>query len=193
MVQRLAYKKETPSQTAGPYVHIGLSPRMAGFEVYEEDPGRVIAAPGFAGERIAVEGTVFDGLGEPVRDAVIEIWQAGPDGIFGAREGFTGWGRLAADFATGRFLIETVKPGPVALPDGRKAAPHLALWLIARGINMGLQTRLYFADEDNSADHVLGAMPAGRRDTLIAQAEAPGRYRFDIRLQGDGETVFFDI
>jgi len=193
MVQRLDYLKETPSQTAGPFVHIGLSPRRAGFEMYDAEPGEVIAGPNVPGERIAVEGTVFDGIGDPVRDALIEVWQADAAGTYGPREDFAGWGRVVPDFETGRFVIETVKPGRTTMPDGATQAPHLSLWLVARGINVGLQTRLYFGDEDNAGDPLLSRVPRPRRSTLIARPTAEGRYAFDIRLQGDGETVFLDI
>jgi protocatechuate 3,4-dioxygenase alpha subunit len=192
----LPYLKETPSQTAGPYVHIGLMPAMVGTGTTDGPPlGAAIAGPATAGTRIRVEGTIHDGLGEPVRDAIVEIWQADGAGRHADGSGdFRGWGRVAADLDTGVFGFETVKPGAVTGHDGRPMAPHLTLWIVARGINIGLHTRLYFPDEDNSADPLLARIdPPGRRATLIAVAEGPGRYRFDIRLQGEGETVFLDI
>lgn len=206
MPQELPYLKETPSQTAGPYVHIGLAPGAAGFDIYARELGHDIAGPNARGTRIRVEGTVIDGTGNPVRDALIEVWQANADGIYAhpehpgkVEEGFRGWGRAITDFDTGIWAIETVKPGPVAGRDGRMMAPHLNLWIVARGINVGLSTRLYFPDEAeaNAADPVLGMIEGDtRRETLIAnRAESEGQplYRFDIRLQGEGETVFFDI
>lgn len=206
MAQRLDYLKETPSQTAGPYVHIGLAPGAAGFDIYAQELGWDIAGPHAAGERIRVEGLVTDGTGSPVKDVLIEVWQANAAGHYAhpedpgeTEEGFRGWGRVITDFDTGEWGFDTVKPGPVMGRGGRLMAPHLNLWIVARGINIGLNTRLYFDDEAdaNAADPVLGLIEwENRRDTLIARREirdgAPV-YRFDIRLQGADETVFFDI
>lgn len=194
MVQRLDYLKETPSQTAGPYVHIGLAPRAAGFEIFAHDFGPDPADAHAPGTHVVIEGTVIDGAGALVRDALIEVWQADAAGRFGPSEGFRGWGRVLTDFETGLFRFATVKPGRVPWVDGRPQAPHLTLWIVARGINTGLQTRMYFPDEAeaNAADPVLGRIEnRARVATLIAAGAGP--YRFDIRLQGDGETVFFDI
>lgn len=203
MPQPLPYLKETPSQTAGPYVHIGLAPGAAGFGIYRQELGQVIAPPGVPGDRITVEGAVFDGTGAPVKDALIEVWQADAAGIYphpddprhaACAPGFRGWGRVIPDFDSGDWRLETIKPGPVPGRNGRMMAPHLNLWIVARGINVGLQTRAYFEDEDNSADPVLGLIEqAPRRQTLIARRVGPGLYRFDIRLQGEGETVFLDV
>ena len=206
MVQKLDYLGETPSQTAGPYVHIGLAPAAAGLDIRAPDFGCDIAGSKAAGARIRVEGVVLDASGAPLRDVVIETWQANAAGIYAhpehpgeVEEGFRGWGRVAADFDSGEWAFETVKPGSVAGRDGRMMAPHINLWLVARGINTGLNTRLYFEDETaaNAADPVLGMIEQEpRRKTLIApRMERDGRpvYRFDIRLQGEGETVFFDI
>ncbi len=202
MPQALDYIPETASQTAGPYVHIGLAPGAAGFEIFETELGADIAGPDAPGERIRVEGVVYDGTGTPVRDVLIEVWQADAAGIYPhpedprapqASPGFRGWGRVLSDFDSGIFSFETVKPGAA---DG---APHLNLWLVARGINIGLHTRMYFAEEAdaNAADPVLGLVEQeARRATLVASRTGEGdmpTYRFDIRLQGDGETVFFDL
>jgi len=200
MSRKLDYLKETPSQTAGPYVHIGLAPGAAGFDIYREELGRDIAGPNAAGERIRVEGIVIDGTGAPVKDVLIEAWQANSQGVYAheespgqVEEGFRGWGRVITDFETGEWGFDTVKPGPVPGRSGSIQAPHINLWIVARGINLGLNTRLYFEDEDNSADPVLNTIEwEHRRETLIAWGEG-GTYRFDIRLQGENETVFFDI
>ncbi|PUB17506.1 protocatechuate 3,4-dioxygenase subunit alpha [Yoonia sediminilitoris] len=195
MAQKLDYLRETASQTAGPYVHIGLAPGAAGFEIFDNELGQDIAGPNAKGERIRVEGIVRDGTGSPVKDVLIEIWQANADGIYAhpesageVEEGFRGFGRVIPAFETGIWAFDTIKPGAV---DG---APHLNLWVVARGINVGLNTRLYFSDEDNSADPVLNLIEwENRRATLIAQRGDDATYRFDITLQGDNETVFFDV
>lgn len=190
--------KETPSQTAGPYVHIGLTPNFAEIGgIYAQDLGVTMRAPDTSGEPILVTGRITDGAGNPVADAVVECWQANADGLYGA-EGFTGWGRQPVD-ADGVYRFETIKPGAVRGPDGKPMAPHLALWIVARGINIGLQTRYYFGDEAeaNAKDFVLNRIPdPKRRATLIARKaedEPVPTYRLDICLQGDNETVFFDV
>ena len=151
MAQPLNYLRETASQTAGPYVHIGLAPGAAGFEIFEQELGTDIAGPNAAGERISVEGTVIDGTGTPVKDVLIEVWQANADGIYASpqdrradevEDGFRGWGRVISDFTTGVWTFDTVKPGVVPGRNGRPMAPHLNLWIVARGINIGLSTRM---------------------------------------------------
>ncbi|MEY4698500.1 MAG: protocatechuate 3,4-dioxygenase subunit alpha [Pseudomonadota bacterium] len=204
MVQRLEYLKETPSQTAGPYVHIGLTPNRLGiFGIYPADPGLSPVGAGARGERIVLTGRVIDGAGMILRDAVIETWQADADGRYPVNDPrgpadpeVTGWARIATDFDTGIWRLDTIKPGRVPFPDGRLMAPHLSVWLVARGINLGLQTRIYFEDEAeaNDACPVLSRIEhRPRLDTLIARRVAPAEYSFDIHLQGPHETVFFDI
>ena len=199
-----AYLPETASQTAGPYVHIGLLPTAAGHEAGPGDLGREVASPEVPGRRVRLSGRVLDGTGAPVRDAVLELWQADAEGRHPhprdprgseVHAGFRGWGRSACDARTGEWAFDTVKPGPVPGRHGRAQAPHVSLWIVARGINIGLATRLYFADEAeaNAADPVLGLIdPPLRRATLIADVTEDG-YRLDIRLQGEGETVFLDV
>ncbi|MBS3980803.1 MAG: protocatechuate 3,4-dioxygenase subunit alpha [Rhodobacteraceae bacterium] len=203
MAQALNYLKETASQTAGPYVHIGLAPGAAGFDIYRQELGRTIAGPDVPGQRIRVEGVVLDGTGAPVKDVLLEVWQADAAGIHPHPEdprhaevapGFRGWGRVITDFDSGLWAFDTIKPGAVMGRNRRLMAPHISFWIVARGINVGLNTRMYFEDEDNSADPVLNLVEqAHRRETLLARKVKPGLYRFDIRLQGDGETVFLDI
>lgn len=206
MRQHLDYLKETPSQTAGPYVHIGLAPGAAGFDIYRQELGKDIAGPNAAGERIRVEGCVIDGMGSPIKDVLLEAWQANAAGIYAhpehigeVEDGFRGFGRVIPDFETGDWAFETVKPGPVIETSGKIMAPHISLWLVARGINVGLQTRLYFEDEAdaNAEDPVLNLIEwERRRKTLLAaRSERDGKpvYRFDIKIQGEDETVFFDI
>jgi protocatechuate 3,4-dioxygenase alpha subunit len=191
---------ETASQTAGPYVHIGCTPNFAGVTgVYESDIGARMITGDAAGTRITLVGQVFDGDGEPLRDAMIEAWQADANGIsaggHGADPHFTGFGRCACDVDTGEFRFETVKPGAVARPEGDVQAPHITLWIVARGINLGLHTRVYFSDEpSNFDDPILRRIGDIKRvETLIARADADRVYRFNIHLQGADETVFFDI
>ena len=177
---------ETASQTAGPYVHIGLLPRQAGFDVFAHNIG---TAPLFGGG-LVITGRIYDGAGTPVRDALLEAWQADAAGAHGH-----GWARFGTDFETGLWSLHTVKPGAVPGRTGQGLmAPHINLWIVARGINTGLATRLYFADEEaaNAADPVLRAIEPHRRGTLIA-AHTEAGYHLDIRLQGEGETVFLDI
>ena len=210
MIPSLPYLKETPSQTAGPYVHIGLIPHQAGFHIFERDFGNVLVGPETQGERIRIEGRVFDGMGVPTKDVLVEIWQANAAGRYDhpadRQEGkpldphFRGWGRTGTAFETGLYTFETIKPGPVAGRHGhRPMAPHVNLWLVARGINIGLHTRMYFGDETeaNMADPVLNIVEHQiRRETLIAGREERGGevvYVFDIHLQGARETVFFDV
>jgi protocatechuate 3,4-dioxygenase, alpha subunit len=206
MPQQLSYLKETPSQTAGPYVHIGLAPGAAGFDIYKQELGWDIAGPNAKGERIRIEGIVIDGTGSPVKDVLLEAWQANAEGIHAhpedageVEEGFRGWGRVITDFDTGEWAFETVKPGRVMGRNVGPQAPHINLWIVARGINIGLNTRIYFDDETeaNAVDPVLNLIEwERRRATLVARREdRDGKtvYRFDIRLQGEDETVFFDI
>ena len=192
-------KKESASQTAGPYVHIGLTPNFAGIRgVYASDLGKETGAAG--SNAITLTGTVYDGAGEPVRDCLIEFTQADGKGktklarIGRKPEKFTGFARVPADQKTGEFRLKTVRPGAVAGPDGALQAPHITAWIVARGINIGLHTRIYFSDEEaaNAADPVLCLVPKARRRTLIAERTAKNRYRIDIHLQGAEETVFFD-
>jgi protocatechuate 3,4-dioxygenase alpha subunit len=208
MAQRLDYLKETPSQTAGPYVHIGTNPNRVGIHgIWAEDLGASMLTADIRGERIVVTGCIRDGGGGLVRDALVELWQADAEGLHNSPEdrrgkadsGFLGWGRQPTDAATGLYRFETIKPGRVPWRDGRPMAPHMTLWIVARGINIGLHTRLYFADEAeaNAADPILARVDPARVGTLIAahagEEHGVPVYRFDIRLQGEGETVFFDI
>ena len=199
---------ETPSQTGGPYVHIGLLPKQANIEVFENNFNNQLVQENTLGERIRLEGQVFDGLGLPLRDVLIEIWQADANGVYPSAAdiqdkavdpNFLGWGRTGADFDTGFWSFNTIKPGAVPGRKGTTQAPHIALIIFARGINIGLNTRVYFDDEAeaNAQDPVLkGIEWAPRRQTLIAKRiDRDGEvvYRFDIRIQGEDETVFLDI
>lgn len=187
----------TGSQTAGPFFSIGL--------LREDARRNVLTQPETAGERIRIEGRVIDGDGAPVHDALIEIWQANAHGRYNhpddQREApldpsFIGFGRAGTD-EDGCYWFETIKPGPVPFDDKRLQAPHIAVSVFARGLLNHLVTRLYFADEPTNADDpILQHVPADRRDTLLATRELVGEtvvYRFDIILQGEGETAFFNV
>ncbi len=204
MVQPLNYLKESPSQTAGPYVHIGCTPNFTGIDLYGGDLGATMKAGPVRGTEITIKGVVYDGTGTPLRDAMIEIWQPDAAGLFASANetrgtvdpNFTGWGRSAGDMETGEFTFETVKPGGVPFPDGRMQAPHITVWIVARGINIGLHTRIYFEDEAdaNALDPILTRIEhQNRLPTLLAKRVGNGEYRFDINLQGPDETIFFDI
>ena len=167
----------TPSQTVGPFFEFGLATKTS---LVEAD------APG----AIRIEGTVLDGAGEPVPDGLVEIWQADAGGRY---EGNSGWGRCQTE-PDGGYAFTTVKPGAAREPDGTVQAPHVTVLCFARGLLKPVLTRLYFSDEAdaNAVDPLLGAIgDDGERATLLATASGPATYRFDIRLQGDGQTVFF--
>jgi protocatechuate 3,4-dioxygenase alpha subunit len=164
----------TPSQTVGPYLGIGLPWPDGPHVVPEHAPGRV-----------RIHGRVFDGAGDPIGDALIETWQADPDGRFGTD--FRGFGRCPTD-ADGAWEVFTLKPGRV----DDEQAPHIDVSVFARGMLNRTVTRIYFADEDNGGDPVLESVPETRRATLIAQPSGDG-YRFDVHVQGERETVFFRL
>ena len=199
MTQPLDMLIETPSQTGGPYVHIGCIPTFAGVEgIYPQDLGLSPIEDGAEGEIITITGSVFDGTGWAMRDAMMESWQADAKGRYPGQDGadpkVSGFCRFAADKDSGEFTLRTIKPGAVTNRDGTVMAPHISLWIVARGINIGLNTRIYFADEDNSADPLLARIEQRPRvDTLIAQKTGDGSYRFDVNIQGPQETVFLDL
>ena len=191
----------TPSQTVGPYFAYGLTPgnKYAWNDAFSND----LVTADASGDRIRVTGQVFDGDGALVPDAMLEIWQANAQGRFADPQdkralpnaGFKGFGRCGTS-AKGEFVFDTIKPGSVLDPDGKPQAPHILLAVFARGMLLHLYTRIYFDDEaaGNAADPVLALVPAERRTTLIAKRGASGAvYRFDVHLQGDNETVFFDV
>ncbi|EAQ01698.1 putative protocatechuate 3,4-dioxygenase alpha chain protein [Pseudooceanicola batsensis HTCC2597] len=199
MVQKLDTLLETPSQTAGPYVHIGCMPTYAGNAgAYDTEIGASPIREGARGEIIEITGAVIDGTGWALRDAMLESWQPDAAGVFpgqaGADPKVSGYCRFAADAESGKFTLRTVKPGPVPMRGGGRQAPHISVWLVARGINVGLQTRIYFEDEDNTGDPLLNRIEQRpRAETLIAKKTGDGQYTFNVVLQGDSETVFLDI
>ncbi|WP_246794453.1 protocatechuate 3,4-dioxygenase subunit alpha [Burkholderia perseverans] len=192
--------KQTPSQTVGPYFAYGLCPQQYNFDMKSLFSPE-IAAPHTPGEQILLVGQVFDGDGQPILDAMLEFTQVDAAGRFPgsraeiAESGFTGFARVGTGTDPQHcFVVRTVKP---AATDA--GAPHVDVTVMMRGVLTHAFTRLYFEDEAqaNAADAVLESVPAARRETLIARREACGNglvvYRFDIRMQGDRETVFFDL
>ena len=173
----------TTSQTVGPYLHIGLT-----WLIIEK-----LAAARVPGERVTIEGRILDGAGNPVNDAAVEIWQADSRGRYGTKS-FRGFGRSATD-AKGMFRFQTIKPGRVPGPGGQLQAPHIGVTVFMRGQLKQLVSRIYFpGDPANAKDPVLALVPKERRATLIA-TKVPGKsgaLRWNVILQGRGETVFFD-
>ena len=170
----------TASQTIGPFWHGLAFPEWADLTRF-----------GGAGERITVAGVVTDGAGQPVTDGCVEIWQPDP----APADTFPGFGRCATD-AEGRYRFTTYKPGPVPTSPGGNSlqAPHLAVTIFARGLLTHVCTRFYFEGEAlNQSDPLLSSLPAADRATLVAKREGDSAWRLDIRLQGEGETVFLDI
>ncbi|PWB35452.1 protocatechuate 3,4-dioxygenase subunit alpha [Pseudomonas sp. SDI] len=194
---------ETPSQTAGPYVHIGLALDAAGNPSRDQEIWNQMARSDAPGEHIVLFGNVYDGNGHLVRDSFLEFWQADAAGQYhddyNQEKPFNSFGRTATTFDAGEWTLHTVKPGVVKNAAGVPMAPHINVSLFARGINIHLQTRIYFDDqaEANGQCPVLNLIEQPqRRETLVARrCELNGKlaYRFDIRIQGDGETVFFDF
>jgi protocatechuate 3,4-dioxygenase alpha subunit len=201
----------TPSQTVGPYFAYGLAPHSRcdwspDRTIYDwkETVGANLVTPDATGEKIRIEGRVTDGDGLPINDAMIEIWQADSQGRYASPRDtrarpntqFKGFGRSATD-KDGAYSFDTVKPGAVPGPNGKTQAPHIVVCIYSRGMLRQVYTRLYFSDEAaNDADPILALVPQDRRGTLIAHKESSkGQtlYRFDIRVQGANETVFFDI
>ncbi len=200
----------TPSQTVGPYFAYGLAPHSrchwqpSDHYDSKETVGADLVTPDASGQKIRIEGRVLDGDGVGINDAMLEIWQADAQGRYAhprdnrARPNakFTGFGRSATD-KDGAYSFDTIKPGSVPGPTGQPQAPHIVFCIYSRGMLRQVYTRLYFADEAaNAADPILALVPEDRRPTLIAHKEQRGErpvYTFDIRVQGDNETVFFDI
>ena len=201
----------TPSQTVGPFFAYGLAPHSRcdwqPSKIYDwkDTVGADLVTPDASGTRIRIEGRVLDGDGLPINDAMIEIWQADGQGRYahprddrGARPNskFKGFGRSSTDKA-GVYSFDTIKPGSVPGPDGKPQAPHIVVCIFSRGMLRQVYTRIYFADEAaNAVDPILALVPEERRGTLIAHKGPQGSvplYTFDIRVQGDNETVFFDI
>jgi protocatechuate 3,4-dioxygenase, alpha subunit len=184
---------QTPSQTVGPFFAYGLTPEQYGYE-FAGIATPTLVGEDTPGERIRLAGQVFDGEGTPVSDAIVEILQADAGGKFGGSD-FSGFGRCGTGtMPASRYLFDTIKPGRT----GKDQAPHIDVVLFMRGLLSHVFTRIYFDDEReaNAIDPVLTSVPEDRRGTLIARREegmSGTTYRFDIHMQGDRETVFFDV
>jgi protocatechuate 3,4-dioxygenase alpha subunit len=193
MGQKPAHLTATSSQTVGPFFHFGLADQAT--------LGCLVRAD-TRGERIRLKIRVFDGDGIPLPDALVELWQADADGVYVrpddpkdllAPQGFCGFGRLPTG-GDGSCAFETIRPGQVRDPQGRPQASHINVCLFARGLLRQVYTRIYFeGDPGLESDAVLALVPENRRQTLLARPGDPGEWVFDVRLQGDGETVFFDL
>ena len=200
----------TPSQTVGPFFAYGLAPhsrcdwKPSDIYDWKDTVGANLVTPDASGTRIRIEGRITDGDGAPINDAMIEIWQADSQGRYASPADkrsrpnamFKGFGRSATD-ADGAFSFDTIKPGAVPGPDDKPQAPHIVVCCYSRGMLRQVYTRLYFSDEAaNASDPILALVPADRRGTLIAhKQEGSGQavYRFDIHMQGENETVFFEV
>jgi protocatechuate 3,4-dioxygenase alpha subunit len=196
----------TPSQTVGPFFAYGLTSK--GEYDWPDAFSSDLITPDVSGQRIRVHGIVYDGDGAVVPDAMIEIWQADAQGRFSdprdprgaSNTSFRGFGRCGTS-PDGAFAFDTIKPGAVPGETGAAQAPHILVAIFARGMLLQLYTRIYFPDEDNASDAVLALVPEDRRATLIATRDSAATangapalsYRFDIRLQGASETVFFEV
>ena len=184
-------RKQTPSQTVGPYFAYGLTSQQYHYPIGQIADGAMVTES--RDGRVRVEGRIFDGKGDIIPDALVEFWQADPQGRYGSAE-FTGFGRMGTGTdPSGRFIFDTVKPGASA-----GSAPFITITILMRGLLSHVYTRLYFPDEAaaNAADPVLNSVPAERRSTLIAQKRETSQgivYVFDVHMQGEKETVFFDL
>ena len=197
LMPEMSEKKQTPSQTVGPFFSYGWTPQQYGYDHSDLVPGNLVK-DGIQGEVITIQGIIYNGEGEEMKHAVVESWQADHAGKYTelvAKDKFSGFGRIG----TGRgddasYRIRTIKPGQV----DEQQAPHITLTIFSRGLMHHAYTRLYFSDEveANAKDPLLQSLPDDRRYTLIAQrmeGEDEVTYRFDIHMQGDGETVFLEF
>ena len=197
--------KQTPSQTAGPYLHIGFLPEEVGINSsLSRELNNLILSEKTEGTRIEISGKIYDGNNEVLKDALVEIWQVDSNGNYQSRltkknkydKNFSNWGRTSCDFNTGLWKFNTIKPGIVQLNKSEILAPHIWLWIVARGINLGLYTCMYFSDENtlNKLDRNLKKLNNNNNlQSLFAVYTEKYKYEFNIHLQGAKETIFFNV
>ena len=196
--------KQTPSQTAGPYLHIGFLPKTVGINSsFSRELNNLILSEKTEGTRIEISGKIYDGNNEVLKDALVEIWQVDSNGNYQSRltkknkydKNFSNWGRTSCDFNTGLWKFNTIKPGIVQLNKSEILAPHIWFWIVARGINLGLYTCMYFSDENtlNKLDRNLKKITNNNLQSLFAVNIEKYKYEFNIYLQGDKETIFFNV
>ena len=197
--------KQTPSQTAGPYLHIGFLPEEVGINSFlSRELNNLILSEKTEGTRIEISGKIYDGNNEVLKDALVEIWQVDSNGNYQSRltkknkydKNFSNWGRTSCDFNTGLWKFNTIKPGIVQLNKSEILAPHIWLWIVARGINLGLYTCMYFSDENtlNKLDRNLKKLNNNNNlQSLFAVYTEKYKYEFNIHLQGAKETIFFNV
>ena len=197
--------KQTPSQTAGPYLHIGFLPKKVGINSsFSRELNNLILSEKTKGTRIEISGKIYDGNNEVLKDALVEIWQVDSNGNYQSRltkknkydKNFSNWGRTSCDFNTGLWKFNTIKPGIVQLNKSEILAPHIWLWIVARGINLSLYTCMYFSDENtlNRLDRNLKKLfNNSNLQSLFAVNVEKYKYEFNIHLQGNKETIFFNV
>ena len=196
--------KQTPCQTAGPYLHIGFLPTKVGINSsFSRELNNLILSEKTKGTRIEISGKIYDGNNEVLKDALVEIWQVDSNGNYQSRltkknkydKNFSNWGRTSCDFNTGLWKFNTIKPGIVQLNKSEILAPHIWFWIVARGINLGLYTCMYFSDENtlNKLDRNLKKFTNNNLQSLFAVNIEKYKYEFNIYLQGDKETIFFNV
>jgi len=196
--------KQTPSQTAGPYLHIGFLPKKVEINSsFSRELNNLILSDKTEGTRIEISGKIYDGNNEVLKDALVEIWQVDSNGNYQSRltkknkydKNFSNWGRTSCDLNTGLWKFNTIKPGIVQLNKSEILAPHIWLWIVARGINLGLYTCMYFSDENtlNKLDRNLKKLTNNNLQSLFAVNIEKYKYEFNIYLQGDKETIFFNV
>ena len=182
---------ETPFQTAGPFLHIGCTPNKIKIDkVYKNDLGEIPFKNKSGSELITIEGSVFDGNGIALDDVMLETWQCDEYGQFSEDNGFA---RFIPDDLTKKFKLTTVKPGSIKDFEGKTHSPYISLSISSRGLNMSLNTRVYFDDDDLKSDPLLSIIKTNNRNSLIAKTIKNNKYLFDIFLQGEKETIFLDI
>ena len=183
--------KETPSQTAGPFLHIGCTPRIIGIDIFKNVLGQTPFEEITDDEAINIKGKIFDGNNEPIIDAMIETWQCDANGDYSNNQGFA---RRVTDFKTGEYQLKTIRPGNKFNKDGSLSPSYITFWIVARGMNRPLITRMYFVENDLKKDSILKTLNVeDRLNTLIPYSEDKKNFVFNIYLQGKKETIFFEF